>query len=48
LSGDCAAGALFEFAAPSGWIIGRWISLAALLIYIAVVIWWLLYARQSN
>jgi uncharacterized membrane protein YfhO len=34
--------------APSGWIIGRWISLASLLIYIAVIIWWLLDARHSR
>ena len=34
--------------APSGWIIGRWISLASLLIYIAVVIWRLLDARRSR
>jgi hypothetical protein len=34
--------------APSGWIIGRWISLVSLLIYIAVIIWWLLRARHSN
>jgi hypothetical protein len=31
--------------APSGWLIGRWISLAALLLYLAALIWWLLAAR---
>jgi hypothetical protein len=34
--------------APSGWIIGRWISLASLLLYAAAVIWWLLSARRSR
>jgi hypothetical protein len=33
--------------APSGWIVGRWISLASLLIYLAAVIWWLLNPRQT-
>jgi hypothetical protein len=28
--------------APSGWIIGRWISLVSVLIYVAAIIWWLL------
>jgi hypothetical protein len=26
--------------APSGWLIGRWISLASLLLYVAAIIWW--------
>jgi hypothetical protein len=34
--------------APSGWLIGRWISLASLLLYIAAVIWWLLFARHPE
>jgi hypothetical protein len=34
--------------APSGWIIGRWISLAGLLIYLTALTWWLLDTRHSR
>jgi len=33
--------------APSGWLIGRWISLGSLLVYIAAITWWFLGARHS-
>ena len=33
--------------APSGWLIGRWISLASALLYIAAIIWWFLDGRLS-
>jgi hypothetical protein len=26
--------------APSGWLVGRWISLASVLLYISAIIWW--------
>jgi hypothetical protein len=34
--------------APSGWLIGRWISLASLLLYVAAIIWWRLAARDRR
>ena len=34
--------------APSGWIIGRWISLASLLIFVAAIVWWLRGARVPD
>jgi hypothetical protein len=34
--------------APSGWVVGRWISLASLLIYIAAIVWWRLGVRGAT